>query len=160
MTVPSGKLICPPTGFVILHFEVQCVYTVYRSLSRIMFLFRLMFGEHPCFTDILVSSDSPLSFIFLFLLCPADFHLLYCLFYFLSPIVWLSGKLHKMTNKGWRVIKPQRNQSILLIYSNMLTSETFNFHVLPIIRHVGCLQLSTFSTGQVLQFYSCMLDSQ
>ena len=23
MTVPSGKLICPPTGFVILHFEVQ-----------------------------------------------------------------------------------------------------------------------------------------
>ena len=37
MTVPSGKLICPPTGFVILHFEVQWVYTVYRSLSRIMF---------------------------------------------------------------------------------------------------------------------------
>ena len=23
MTVPSDKLICPPTGFVILHFEVQ-----------------------------------------------------------------------------------------------------------------------------------------
>ena len=50
----------------------------------------------------------------------------------------LSGRLHKMTNKGWRVVKPQHNQSILLIYSNILTSEFFHF--VPIIRRVGCLQ--------------------
>ena len=109
MTVPSGKLICPPTGFVILHFEVQWVYTVYRSLSRIMFPVPTIacsgsihrFHRYSCFfcffTFYSYSSFFPVP----------HFHLFYCLF---SPFLW-DWRRHKMSHKGWRVVKPQQSMS-------------------------------------------------
>ena len=39
------------------------------------------------------------------------FHLLYYLFYLSSPFLW---ERHKMTHKGWRVVKPQHNQKIII----------------------------------------------
>ena len=39
-----------------------------------------------------------------------SFHLLYSLFY-----LPFSGRRHKMTLKGWRVVKPQHNQSIICL---------------------------------------------
>ena len=35
------------------------------------------------------------------------FHLLYYLFY---PFVPFSGRRHKTTHKGWRIVKPKRRQ--------------------------------------------------
>ena len=57
-----------------------------------MFLFLLLIHFHSC------SSFFPVSL----------FHLLYNLFSFLP----FSGRWHKMTHKGWRVVKPQHNQCI------------------------------------------------
>ena len=57
-----------------------------------MFLFLLFLHFHSC------SSFFPVPL----------FHLLYSLFLSLSPPI--SGRQHKMTLKGWRVVKPQHNQ--------------------------------------------------
>ena len=43
------------------------------------------------------------------------FHLLYCLFYLFSPFLWETTQ--NDTHKGWRVVKPQHNQSILTFTS-------------------------------------------
>ena len=65
-----------------------------------MFLFLLFLHFHSC------SSFFPVPL----------FHLLYSLFCpsTLSSVSFLpfSGRRHKMTLKGWRVVKPQHNQSI------------------------------------------------
>ena len=59
---------------------------------EVMFLFLLFLHFHSC------SSFFPVPL----------FHLFCYLFSFLP----FSGRLHKMTHKGWRVVKPQHNQSI------------------------------------------------
>ena len=58
-----------------------------------MFLFQLFLHFHSCFFPVRL------------------FHPLYYVFYCFLPF---SGRWHKMTHKGWRVIKPQQNQSIWL----------------------------------------------
>ena len=65
-----------------------------------MFLFLLFLHFHSC------SSFFPVPL----------FHLLYSL----SSISFLpfSGRRHKMTLKGWRVVKPQHNQSIMEKWEN------------------------------------------
>ena len=57
-----------------------------------MFLFLLFLHYHSC------SSSFPVPL----------FHLLYYLFYIFSPFLW---ETTQMTHKGWRVVKPQHNQS-------------------------------------------------
>ena len=58
---------------------------------RGMFLFLLFLYFHSC------SSFFPVPL----------FHLHYCLFYLFFLFSW---RRHKMTHKGWRVVKPQHNQ--------------------------------------------------
>ena len=65
-----------------------------------MFLFLLFLHFHSCSSFFRV----PL------------FHLLYYLFHLFSPFLW--GR-HKMTHKGWRVVKPQHNQLWSLAFSFM-----------------------------------------
>ena len=59
--------------------------------------------ERECF----ISCVSSLSFLFMFLPCPSLFHLLYYLFNLASPFLW---ERHKMSHKGWCVVKCQLNQ--------------------------------------------------
>ena len=60
-------------------------------------------AEGECF----ISSVPSLSFLFLFLLCPAlSPPVLHVYLFYLFPF---SGKRHKMTHKGWRVDKPKSN---------------------------------------------------
>ena len=55
--------------------------------------------------------------MFLFLLflhfhsCSSFFPVLFHLFCYLFSFLPFSGRRHKMTHKGWRVVKPQHNQS-------------------------------------------------
>ena len=60
-----------------------------------MFLFLLFLDFHSC------SSYCPVPL----------FHLLYYLFYLFPPF---TGRRHKMSHKGWCVVKPQLNQSKIL----------------------------------------------
>ena len=59
--------------------------------------------------NLFISSVTSLSFIFLFLLCPS---LTISFSSTISSISFSLGDNTKMTHKGWRVIKPQHNQSV------------------------------------------------
>ena len=95
-----GVVRCGEGGMYLSHWGVQLIlaYSWARPAILVagkgrgrMFLFLLFLHFHSC------SSFFPLLL----------FHLLYCLFYLFSPF---SGRRHKITHKGWRVVKPQQNQ--------------------------------------------------
>ena len=90
-----------------------------------MFIFLLFLHFHSC------SSFFPVPL----------FHLLYYLFYLFYPF---SGRQHKMTHKGWRVIKPQHNQSTInqAFYCNMKSGFLSVF-------------LSFFDCGLILSWKIC-----
>ena len=49
---------------------------------------------------------------FTFINFPLSLLLFHLLYYFLISFIPFSGRRHQMTHKGWRVVKPQHNQSI------------------------------------------------
>ena len=80
--------------------------------------------------NVFISSVSSLSTLFLFHPCSSLSSLLLSL---PSKFLFFSGRWHKMTHKGWHVIKPQHNQSInyllLFFWENIVL--TFCVNHLP-----------------------------
>ena len=81
-----------------------------------------------------ISSVSSISFLFLFLPCPSLSSFLLSLLSLLP----FSGRWHKMTHKGWHIIKPQHNQNRIPLeaeFSSWLYISSLHraFHYLPFI---------------------------
>ena len=85
------------------HWGIQLIFAYSWARPAI-----LVAGKGSYWRNVFISSVSSLSLIFLFTPCSS-------LSFIISSISFLpfSGRWHKMTHKGWRVVKPQHNQSIL-----------------------------------------------
>ena len=99
LTIGQGLLFCSSKA------KLSCIlrHCGGLQLGKDCFFAQLRSVEGNVFN----SPVSSLSFIFL---CPLSFF--YYLFYLSSPF-W---RPHKMTHKGWHVIKPQLNQFTFIIY--------------------------------------------